>query len=140
MLYRVLDRESPRCTLLTMAFALFLSGSAFPVSAFTDEEAREIFDILDRDHAGQVTNVDFQMNKINALFSRHRAGNEREMRLTFEETRLSREFFDQADRGHKGYLDATDITYALRFEDIDTTRRGYFDYAELAAYLNKIDR
>jgi hypothetical protein len=49
-------------------------------------------------------------------------------------------FFDWADRGHKGYLDATDITYALRFEDIDTTRRGYFDYAELVAYLHKMGR
>jgi Ca2+-binding EF-hand superfamily protein len=140
MLYCVLDRESRRCPLFTMALALFLSGSAFRVSAFTDEEAREIFDILDGDHAGKVTNVDFQMNKINALFSRHRAGNGREIRLTFEETGLSREFFDQADRGHNGYLDATDITYALRVEDINTTRRGYFDYAELAAYLNTIGR
>jgi hypothetical protein len=140
MLYHVLDRESRRCPLLSMALALFLSGSAFPSSAFIDEEAREIFDILDGNHAGKVTNVDFQMNKINALFSRHRAGNGREIRLTFEETGLSCEFFDQTDRGHKGYLDATDITYALRFEDIVTTWRGYFDYAELVAYLNKIDR
>lgn len=60
--------------------------------------------------------------------------------LIFQETGLSREFFDQADRGHKGYRDATHITYGLRFEDIDTTRRGYFDHAELVAYLNKIGR
>jgi len=140
MFNRVRDYEPCRYLPLAIVLALFLSGWARPVTAFTDREAREIFEILDADHSGKVTNVEFQMNKIHALFFRHRDQNERVMRLTFEETGLSREFFDKADHDHKGYLDATDITYALRFEDIDTTQRGYFDYAELVAYLNKIGR
>lgn len=74
MLYRVLDRQSPSMLAAHHGARPVPKGSAFPDSAFVDEEAREIFDNLDGDHAGKVMNVDFQINKINALFSRHRAG------------------------------------------------------------------
>jgi hypothetical protein len=54
--------------------------------------------------------------------------------------RVSREFFDKADQGHQGHLDALDINDAFHFEDIDTTRRGYFDFGDLAVFLKKIGR
>jgi hypothetical protein len=124
----------------TMSLALLLSLSMHPAAAFTDKEAHEIFDILDPEHHGKVTLTDFQMNKVNAFFWRQRHERGEVKPLVFEETGLSREFFDKADSDHKGYLNGTDITYAIRFEDIDTMKRGYFDYADLVIYLKKIGR
>jgi hypothetical protein len=60
--------------------------------------------------------------------------------LTFEEMRVSREFFDKADQGRQGHLDGVDINDAIHFEDIDTTRRGYFDFGDLGVFLKKIGR
>ena len=126
---------------LVMALVLLLSSIGQPAAAFTDKDAREIFGILDSDNDGKVTLVEFQINKVQAFFwhSRHERGGEIKP-PTFENTLLSREFFDKADSDHKGYLDGADMTYAIRFEDIDTKRRGYFDHADLVAFLNKIGR
>ena len=125
---------------LILAMVLLLSWPAHPVSAFTDKNAREIFGILDSDHHGKVTLVDFLVNKVNAFYWRSRQGRGEIKPITFEDTILSREFFDKADFGHKGYLDGLDIVYAIRFDDIDTKRRGYFEHADLVAYLSKIGR
>jgi len=123
-----------------MALVLTLSALAQPAAAFTDKDAREIFNILDREQHGRVTLVDFQINKVQAFFWRTRHETGAIKPITFEDTILSREFFDKADIGHKGYLDGVDIVYAIRFEDIDTKRRGYFEQADLVAYLNRIGR
>ena len=123
-----------------MALVLTLSGLPQPAAAFTDKDAREIFNILDREQHGKVTLVDFQINKVQAFFWRTRHETGATKPVTFEDTILSREFFDQADLGHKGYLDGVDMVYAIRFEDIDTKRRGYFEHADLVAYLSKIGR
>ncbi len=125
-------------SVMIIAFA-FLLGS-LPGAAFTDKEAHEIFDILDSEHDGKVTAVEFQVNKVNAFFWRKRQERGEIKNLTFQETGLSREFFDKADIGHKGYLDGVDMTDAIRFKDVDTKGRGYFDYDDLVVYLKKIGR
>jgi hypothetical protein len=123
-----------------MVLVLALSWFAQPVAAFTDKDAREIFSLLDPEHHGKVTLVEFQINKVEAFFwrTRHETGGINP--VTFEDTILSREFFDKADIGHKGYLDGVDMVYAIRFEDIDTNRRGYFEHADLVAFLNRVGR
>jgi hypothetical protein len=138
-LQQALVRPKPAAV---MALVLTLSGLAQPAAAFTDKDAREIFDILDREQHGKVTLVDFQINKVQAFFWRGRQdrGTTGIKPIRFEDTILSREFFDKADNGHKGYLDGVDIVYAIRFQDIDTKHRGYFEHADLVAYLNKIGR
>ena len=123
-----------------LALVLTLSWPAQPVAAFTDKDTREIFGILDPEHHGKVTLVDFQINKVQAFFWRSRDERGNIKPLTFDDTILSREFFDKADFGHKGYLSGLDIVYAIRFDDIDTKRRGYFEHADLVAYLSKIGR
>ena len=123
--------------LLLSASLLWPEGRA---TAFTDEEAKEIFRILDPDHHGRVTEPEFEMNKMHAFYYRRRPIGGKMKPLTFEETGLSRAFFDQIDHGHKGYLDPIDIHDAVRFEDIDAARRGYFDFGDLVVFLSKIGR
>jgi hypothetical protein len=126
-----------------VVLALLLVGPLHPAAAFTDREAHGIFDMLDPDHHGKVTKVEFEVNKMNAFYFRFRPRKNAssDMRpLTFEQMRVSREFFDKADQGHEGHLDAVDVNDAIHFEDIDTTRRGYFDFGDLAVFLKKIGR
>lgn len=118
-------------------FGFLLAGR--PASAYTLKEAHEIFDILDSNHDGKVTKLEFEANKIDAFFFRMRK-NPDDPRLTYEETGLSRAFFDAADQGHKGYLTGLDLVDAIHFEDIDVTHRGYFDFDELVAGLKRISR
>jgi hypothetical protein len=113
-------------------------GSA---GAFTDGEMREIYRALDPDNRGQVTRIQFQINKMNAFYFRHQPTARWEMKpLDFEETGLSRQFFDKVDKDHNGQIDSIEIIDAIRFEDIDLKRRGYFDFADLVIYLSKIGR
>lgn len=126
---------------VAVAVALLLVAPLHPAAAFTDKEAKQIFDVLDPDHHGKVTKIEFEVNKMDAFFFRFSPTHTGEMKsLTFEETRLSREFFDKADEGHDGHLDGVDINDAIHFEDVDTTRRGYFDFADLVVFLKKIGR
>ena len=141
MVLGILQRAVLRLTSApVIALVLALSGLAQPAAAFTEKDVSVIFDILDPKHDGKVSLVDFQINKVQAFFwkSRNERGDIKP--LTFDDTILSREFFDKADFGHKGYLSGLDIVYAIRFEDIDTKHRGYFDHGDLVAFLNKIGR
>jgi len=124
-----------------LAVALLLSGWIRSAAGFTDEEMREIYRNLDPDNRGQVTNVQFQINKMNAFYFRRRPTSRWEMKpLSFEETGLSRAFFDKVDKDHSGHIDTIEIIDAIRFEDIDIKRRGYFEFSDLVVYLNKIGR
>jgi len=133
----------PRSVATGLALALLvllLAPGLLPrAAAYTDEEARRIFDILDSDHDGKVTKVEWEANKIDAFFFRQRQHPE-DLRLRYEETGLSREFFDRADTTHKGYLTGLDMVDAIRFEDIDAKHRGFFDFADLVAGLKTISR
>ncbi len=134
--------QSRRVFLATsLAFVLALLGPIAPAGSFTDKEAREIFATLGPDRNGHVTRVQFEQTKLNAFYFRHRPSGDYEMKpLSFEETGLSRAFFDKADTDHDGTLDGVEIVDAIRFENIDTKGRGYFDFSDLVAFLKKIAR
>jgi hypothetical protein len=128
-----------RWVVIGLAAALSMLASLHGALAYTDAEARHIFDILDIDHDGKVTKVEFEAQKVDAFFFRDRK-NPDDNKLTYQETGLSRAFFDKADQGHKGYLTGLDMIDAIHFEDIDVTHRGYFDFKDLVASLKTISR
>jgi hypothetical protein len=128
-----------RWVMIGLMALLSAFGGWHGARAYTDAEARQIFGILDSDHDGKVTKVEFEANKVDAFFFRNRK-NPDENKLTYEQTGLSREFFDKADQGHKGYLTGLDMIDAIHFEDIDVTHRGYFDFNDLVAGLKTISR
>lgn len=107
--------------------------------AYTQDQEHEIFDILDANHDGKVTRPEFEANKVDAFYFRDRK-DPQDPRLRFEETGLSRAFFDRADQGHKGYLTGLDLADAIRFESIDVRHHGYFDFDEFVAALKTISR
>jgi hypothetical protein len=128
-----------RAAVFCLALGALAGAGAHAARAYTDAEAHQIFSILDADHTGKVTKVEFEAYKIDAFFFRDRTKWE-ETKLTYEETGLSRAFFDQTDHGHKGYLTGLDFLDAIHFEDIDIRHRGYFDYNDLVLGLKKISR
>jgi hypothetical protein len=118
------------------ALALMPGRAAY---AYTLAEAHQIFDLLDTSHNGKVTKLEFEANKVDAFYFRNRK-NDEDPRLRFEDTGLSRDFFDRADEGHKGYLTGLDLIDAIHFEDIDLKHRGFFDFQDFVAALKTISR
>jgi len=128
-----------RWVVVGLALGLSAFGGWHGARAYSDAESRHIFDILDSDHDGKVSKVEFEANKVDAFFFRNRK-NPEDTTLRFEDTGLSRAFFDKADQGHKGYLTGLDMIDAIHFEDIDVKHRGYFDFNDLVAGLKTISR
>ncbi len=116
--------------------SVLLSAGA---SAYTLQEARAIFDILDVNHDGKVTKLEFETAKMDAFYFRGRP-DEQDPRLRLEDTGLSRDFFEKADDGHKGYLTGLDLADAIHYEDIDVKHRGYFTFEDFLAGLKTISR
>ncbi|MGH7087584.1 MAG: hypothetical protein ACREFQ_01645 [Stellaceae bacterium] len=130
---------SRRAALGAAALLAAVALGAPASSAYSLEEAHEIFSILDANRDGKVSRLEFEANKIDAFFFRARK-DPQDPRLRYDETGLSRAFFDAADQGRKGYLTGLDLVDAIRFEDIDVAHRGDFDFDELVAGLKKISR
>lgn len=122
-----------------LAAALLLVVPLGAAVAYTEAQAHEIFDILDSNHDGKVTKLEFEANKVDAFYFRDRS-NPQDPRLRYEDTGLSRAFFDRADEGHKGYLTGLDLADAIRFESIDVRHRGYFEFDDFVAALKTISR
>jgi hypothetical protein len=128
-----------RMALGAAALGLVVAAVPHGAGAYTEAEAKRIFDILDVNHDGKVTKLEFEANKVDAFFFRMRK-NPDDTTLKYEDTGLSRAFFDKADQGHKGYLTGLDMIDAIHFEDIDVKHRGYFTFQDLAAGLKTIGR
>lgn len=123
------------------AFGLTLLGWTAPAASFTEKQEHDIYATLDPDGSGKVTREQFDANKMNAFYLHRYPDAEGRMKpLTFQETGLSREFFDRADTDHDGTIDGIEMMDAVHFNDIDTKRRGYFDFSDLVTYLKKIGR
>lgn len=129
-------RPRPFGLALLFASVLLLPAGA---SAYTLQEAHEIFAIFDTNHDGKITKIEFETEKMDAFFFRGRQ-DPQDSRLRYEDTGLSRAFFEAADDGHKGYLTGLDLADAIHFEDIDVKHRGYFTFGDFYAALKTISR
>jgi Ca2+-binding EF-hand superfamily protein len=128
----------PRKLALAVAavVAAMLSAVA-PALAYTEQEIEEIFKALDTKGDGKVTRDEYAVNKVRIIYRNvPNAGTN----LTFEQTEVSREFFDAADVDHDGTLSAVEIMDALRFEVVDLDNKGYFTLEDLSRFLKKIGR
>jgi Ca2+-binding EF-hand superfamily protein len=108
-----------------------------PALAFTEEEVEEIFQGMDANHDGKITRNEFNVHKVQMIYRNVPAGT---TDLTFEQTRVSRAFFDAADVDHSGILTPTEVMDALPFEAVDVDNKGYFTLDELRRFLDKIGR
>jgi hypothetical protein len=129
--------KGPRPFGVALLFASLLLPAG--ASAYTQQEAQQIFAIFDLNHDGKITKLEFETEKMDAFYFRSRQ-DEQDPRLRYQDTGLSRAFFEAADDGHKGYLTGLDLADAIHFEDIDVTHRGYFTFPEFDAALKTISR
>jgi len=108
-----------------------------PARAYTDTEIMAIFQMLDTNGDGKVTREEYSANKVMIIYRNVPTGN---TTLTFDQTKLSRSFFDAADTDHDGTLSPVEITDALRFEAVDTDHKGYIVLEDLGRFLKRIGR
>ena len=127
-----------RQSILGIAATLAASLSAIaPAVAYTDKEVAAIFKTLDTNGDGKVTREEYSANKV-AIVYRNVSG--RGGNISFEQTKLSRAFFDAADVDHDGTLSPVEIIDALPFEAVDTDRKGYITLDDLRRFLTRIGR
>jgi Ca2+-binding EF-hand superfamily protein len=124
-----------KSTLSAATVLLSLIAAIDPVSAYTDTEVTEIFRVLDTNQDGKVTREEYAANKVAVIYRNVPGG---APNLTFDQTRVSRTFFDAADVNHDGVLSPTEIMNALPFEAVDPDNKGYFLLDDLRRFLKKI--
>ena len=114
-----------------------LSSAMSPALAFTDKEITAIFQLLDTNGDGKVTREEYSANKVMILYRRAPTG---KTTLTFEQTNVSRAFFDAADVDHDGTLSPVEAMDALPFEAVDTNGNGYVTLDDVRRFLTRIGR
>jgi EF hand len=126
--------------------AVALAGMPGAAQAFKDEDVARAYERLDRDGDGRVDQSEYEVNKVFAFF-RPRGGepsgtNEGPMRVTYQESPLTQQAFDQLDRNGDGVLSGEEVIASemFRFDRLDRNGDGVLDRAELATFMTSIGR
>jgi Ca2+-binding EF-hand superfamily protein len=124
-----------RVVLLALALACAV---ALPGTAQSDR-AQELFRRFDADSDGRISRMEFELRKVEIIFSRSRSEG---AQIKFEDTRLSRAAFDAIDTNGDGVITASEVTSApfFAFDNFDTSGDGYIDLEEFRAMISKIER
>jgi Ca2+-binding EF-hand superfamily protein len=130
-------KPRPSSALRLFVFLLFLLVPLAAAQAFTDKQVAEIYKLLDDKGDGKVDRLEFDINKVRALFWRDQPpGTE----LTFEQTALKREYFDKLDTNHDGKLSSFEMVDGLKFDDLDYGQKGYITKDDLRRFLTEVGR
>ncbi len=130
--------QQARRSILGAVAALAASLSAIALAwAFTDQEVKAIFQMMDTNGDGKVTREEYSANKVVIIYRNVPAGN---TTLRFDQTKVSRAFFDAADTDHDGTLSPLEVMDALPFEAVDTDQKGYIKLEDLRRFLTRIGR
>jgi hypothetical protein len=107
--------------------------------ATQSDRASELFRRFDGDSDGRISRLEFELRKVEIIFSRASSD---DARLKFEDTRVSRATFDAIDADGDGVITAAEVIAApfFSFDNFDTSGDGYIDPEEFAALLRKIER
>ncbi len=113
-----------------------------PVLAYSEEEILKVFRMLDSDEDGKVTRGEYAFNKVQVFYRKIHIAIDRDALsggdVSFAETSLSRQFFNDSDTDHNGLLSAVEVNDALVFDRIDNDSKGYFTLENLRAFMNRI--
>ena len=120
--------------LLTAAMTVLASQAG--AAAFTEGEIDEIFRAFDAQNDGQVTRSEFNFMKIRIIY--RNIDTDPIAGVTFEQTKLSRQFFDSLDTDHNGRLSPLEINDGLRFERVTSDNPGYFTREEFRRFVHSI--
>lgn len=113
---------------------------------FSEEEVARTFAKFDTNGDGRIDRNEYEVYKVFAFF-RPRSdapsgANEGPIRVTFQESPLTRQAFDQLDRNGDGLLSGEEVIASdmFRFEHIDRDGNGTLDRAELSAFMKSVGR
>jgi Ca2+-binding EF-hand superfamily protein len=129
-------------TLLNVGGAAAQTGKPVsPPRGFSEADIQDVFRRLDEDSDGKVTRGEYDGRKVFAIYRNAPADDSLGSGdVSFEQTKLSREFFDSADSDHDGKLSPVEILRTFQYERVVTDGKGYFTRDELRVFMKQISR
>jgi Ca2+-binding EF-hand superfamily protein len=104
--------------------------------AITDSDIDAAFKMFDQDNDGKVTRAEYAVYKIRIIYRNVQtdpiAG------VEFDQTRVSRQFFDSADSNRDGKLSVIEIIDALPFEKVAVAPNDHFVHEDLRRFMRSI--
>jgi Ca2+-binding EF-hand superfamily protein len=136
------------CLLAALVLAPVLLGHPASAQMLSKQEVDRRFKMFDTDGDGRISKEEFELNKVVALFTplnRSASGGppsqmDRQIAITREKSRLSREAFNALDTNSDGVLTGSEIIASdeMRFENIDKNGDGYIDRAEFQDLVDSL--
>lgn len=128
-----------------LAFSVFACASTFQVNAFTPGDIDTMFRRFDRDGNGAISQEEFSLYKVDAIFNRGEGGSQQADRVVavrFEDTKINRATFSALDQDGNDTLSASEVIGSplLQFDAIDANGDGVITRDELARLLQRIGR
>lgn len=128
-------------TLLAVGGAAAQTGKPTSQSGFSEADIQDVFRRLDEDSDGKVTRGEYDARKVFAIYRNAPADDSLGSGdVSFEQTKLSREYFDSADSDHDGKLSPIEILRTFQFENIVSDGKDHFTRDDVRVFMRRISR